>query len=349
PRPKINAPRPVAQHATLEVKEFSGDFTRWVDRMTITERQKLTFRWKNIRGQVANPRWQVTNSPNAPLKSGIVRQGAVPKVPAKGAWVAFTVDTTNIMPLKPPASPRKYYVRIVVSERGRKDYVDSRPVVITYQQPSQEVTQFTEEGLSTTPPKKTAPPGDRTYHYPKLGGIAMDWCRRWARECGQPAADEFCRREGYRRAGYWSKNNHWTNQYICPGNVCKTRIIMNYSQVCHGKDCRGMTRIICTHDRDCQTKSMVLKTERKECSWDKTLKVVGKEGFVEVEHVPNQTNSVHNIPVNPKFGWYCGYQKETFSCPDGTTHVDVSRWATKYKGQKGVEFKCRKQYQVCKD
>jgi hypothetical protein len=42
--------------------------------------------------------------------------------------------------------------------------------------------------------------GEQTFHRPTISGVRLDWCYHWAQECGQPAADAFCRQEGYDRA-----------------------------------------------------------------------------------------------------------------------------------------------------
>ncbi len=80
-------------------------------------------------------------------------------------------------------------------------------------------------------------PVTRTFFAPKIGGVRLDWCRRWAAECGRPAADAFCRRRGYRRAVSFSfarDIGRWTN----------TRIIST-GQICHGNFCDGFRRITC--------------------------------------------------------------------------------------------------------
>jgi hypothetical protein len=54
---------------------------------------------------------------------------------------------------------------------------------------------------STTPPYNPGQPGQQnSYSYPSIRGYRLDWCRLWATDCGQGAADSFCRSMGYSRA-----------------------------------------------------------------------------------------------------------------------------------------------------
>lgn len=38
------------------------------------------------------------------------------------------------------------------------------------------------------------------FREPRIDGVRVDWCLHWGGECGQPAADEFCRRQGFKTA-----------------------------------------------------------------------------------------------------------------------------------------------------
>ena len=69
------------------------------------------------------------------------------------------------------------------------------------------------------------------FDYPQVGGVALDWCVTWDRDCGQPAADNFCRAQGYGRSiGYLTYS---------PG---RTNIA---GQICEGGFCGGFSRIEC--------------------------------------------------------------------------------------------------------
>lgn len=57
---------------------------------------------------------------------------------------------------------------------------------------------------------------------PKVGGIALDYCRSWAKDCGKPAANAYCRTRGYSKAVKFGKaDNKPPTRVIDGGKVCK--------------------------------------------------------------------------------------------------------------------------------
>jgi hypothetical protein len=65
------------------------------------------------------------------------------------------------------------------------------------------------------------------------GGMTVDTCLSWATDCGQPAADEFCRRNGFGRA----LSFEWS--YTRP-----TRTLVG-GETCDQEGCGGFQRITC--------------------------------------------------------------------------------------------------------
>ena len=60
------------------------------------------------------------------------------------------------------------------------------------------------------------------YKNPKVGKYALDYCKKWGKECGKPAANAYCRKKGYRRAlRYGVKKNTPPTKVISSGQVCK--------------------------------------------------------------------------------------------------------------------------------
>lgn len=37
----------------------------------------------------------------------------------------------------------------------------------------------------------------QVFNAPGVGGKRLDWCLKWGAQCGKPAADEFCRKQGF--------------------------------------------------------------------------------------------------------------------------------------------------------
>lgn len=89
---------------------------------------------------------------------------------------------------------------------------------------------------STTPPTTTTPPTvpagpPRHFAQPRAGpqdgnGLRIDWCHSWARDCGKPSADAFCRTQGYTSATSFERvitgSYTWIagDQQICLGPGC---------------------------------------------------------------------------------------------------------------------------------
>lgn len=61
----------------------------------------------------------------------------------------------------------------------------------------------------------------REFHNPKVRGYALDVCYAWARQCGKPAADAYCRSRGYAKALNWrSRSNAPPTRVISSGQIC---------------------------------------------------------------------------------------------------------------------------------
>jgi len=73
-----------------------------------------------------------------------------------------------------------------------------------------------------------------TYTNPKASGVALDWCKTWATNCGKPAADYFCQRKGHKKSVLYSKEN----------NIGYTRILKT-GQICNFPGCDSFKYIKC--------------------------------------------------------------------------------------------------------
>jgi len=75
--------------------------------------------------------------------------------------------------------------------------------------------------------------GERVFDAPSVGGVRVDWCFAEARQCGQPAANAFCRSQGFGEASAFRR---------APG-VRPTRIL-GTGATCNGR-CDGFETIWC--------------------------------------------------------------------------------------------------------
>lgn len=78
---------------------------------------------------------------------------------------------------------------------------------------------------------------EKMFEPPVHAGYRVDICRVWGSECGQPAADEFCRLQGYERADFFS-----VDQDI--GAATPTRILGD-GKICDQGFCDGFGAINC--------------------------------------------------------------------------------------------------------
>lgn len=79
-------------------------------------------------------------------------------------------------------------------------------------------------------------PPERVKANPVWKGYRLDSCLRWATDCGQPAADAYCRNEGYSRAFYF---------VLDPERGSSSTRVISSDRICTGKGCVGFQMIIC--------------------------------------------------------------------------------------------------------
>lgn len=76
------------------------------------------------------------------------------------------------------------------------------------------------------------------------GGPRIDWCLNWGTDCGEEAADAFCRRQGYARAveGGFKKDP----------DLSTVTVVQGSGRTCDGRDrhCDSFKKIKCMRHRD---------------------------------------------------------------------------------------------------
>ncbi|HKO09237.1 MAG TPA: TIR domain-containing protein [Alphaproteobacteria bacterium] len=84
------------------------------------------------------------------------------------------------------------------------------------------------------PPASGGVPATRHFDNPLVEGVALDFCRTWARDCGKPAADAFCQSQGFAAAIDFTRQPH----------APPTRVIGS-GQVCNGANCARIDAVTC--------------------------------------------------------------------------------------------------------
>lgn len=79
-----------------------------------------------------------------------------------------------------------------------------------------------------------------SYLEPKIGAYRLDWCLHHANQCGKPAADRFCRTQGFVGARSWLKATNISH-------VTPTYIIGD-DRVCDLPGCDGFAMIACQRE-----------------------------------------------------------------------------------------------------
>jgi len=77
----------------------------------------------------------------------------------------------------------------------------------------------------------------KTIFKPMFNGNRLDWCMKWSEDCGRPAADAYCRAQGFVRATWFQPEKHI-------GARSPTRLI-GTGATCDLAHCDGFRQITC--------------------------------------------------------------------------------------------------------
>ncbi len=75
----------------------------------------------------------------------------------------------------------------------------------------------------------------KQFDEPKYKHLALDWCKSWQKDCGQPAADAYCVSQGWESASKYAK----AEDVEYP-----TRVIGD-NKICDAEGCDSFSSIIC--------------------------------------------------------------------------------------------------------
>jgi hypothetical protein len=75
----------------------------------------------------------------------------------------------------------------------------------------------------------------QVFNNPQYKSLALDWCRTWGNDCGKPAADAFCAKQGFVSATAFPKAD----------DVGVPTRIISTNQICDQPECDSFSKITC--------------------------------------------------------------------------------------------------------
>lgn len=147
---QISKAKPQVLLSRLKAQQFSGDFAKWVEGMSITDGLPTLFSWKPY-GSAHSYSWQVTEALLESTDPGtghpsVVAEGPISvSDPSKNSM--FKIDLGKVIPKNASSPPKTYFVRVLAkSTPTSKPRVVSSPVALTHVAPHGG-TKFTNAGL----------------------------------------------------------------------------------------------------------------------------------------------------------------------------------------------------------
>jgi len=151
--------------------------------------------------------------------------GAVPPIEPRPAPPPVAAKPPVADP-KPPAPPTVAAKPPPVDLKPAPPPVAAKP----FDKPIEKPTVV----VAATPTQPT-----QTYARPHVGletmnGLRLDWCLSWERDCGKPAADAFCKLQGYDAARSFEKQVTGGQTWL-PAD----------EQICGGDKCAALAEVVC--------------------------------------------------------------------------------------------------------
>lgn len=134
------------------------------------------------------------------------------------------------------------------------------------------------------------------FHKPKADGIALDWCLTYGKDCGQPAADYFCKTKGYEKSvGFKILEDVGYTKILKTGEICKADYCDSFKYVkCTTKEHKGahMGVIVHTSRANDSCRSYTLDCTSDENKADPTTWTCFSRNEFDVFHGPSTLTKV---------------------------------------------------------
>lgn len=96
----------------------------------------------------------------------------------------------------------------------------------------------------------------RSFSAPAVKGVRLDWCKHWARDCGKPAADLFCREMGFQHAAQFEID-------VGVGGRGIRTLVFGDGRICSHPTCSSFKAITCARAATPPIKALVPKQQDK--------------------------------------------------------------------------------------
>ncbi|MEJ2152575.1 MAG: hypothetical protein P8Y29_06435, partial [Gemmatimonadota bacterium] len=119
----------------FEIQEQSGEFERWGREITVTAPEVEVFRWSTRMPETTSAKWSVMDGPPG-SGAELLATGSVRNVPQPGRVSLFRIDFRRLLPSRPPATAKTYWVVLESVSSAGQTGPKSAPVQVTYAAPA---------------------------------------------------------------------------------------------------------------------------------------------------------------------------------------------------------------------
>lgn len=86
----------------------------------------------------------------------------------------------------------------------------------------------------------------RAFNSPSVRGVRLDWCKHWASACGKPAADLFCKEQGFTNSTRFSIDPNIGQRGVAT-------LVFGDGRLCKAPTCSGFRTITCQRPQSAKT------------------------------------------------------------------------------------------------
>jgi hypothetical protein len=94
------------------------------------------------------------------------------------------------------------------------------------------------------------------FNSPQFEGNRLDWCLHWAKDCGKPAADAWCKAQGFEEASKFLIDENigtsFPTKLMSTGQICGQDFCDGFTMIeCRKFDCPAGSKDKCCYGKEC--------------------------------------------------------------------------------------------------